>query len=179
MARSNLLLHPVRLRIVQALLGHRTLTTAQIAEELGDVPAGTLYRQVAILSKAGVLRIDSERRIRGTVERSYTLHAEATRITPEELAEMSTEDHAQAFMTFVSGLLAGYDRYLASGTPNLVRDGAGYSMAALWLSDEEFAEFALELQNVYQARVANQPAEGRKRRMVSTVIMPDEGTTEA
>lgn len=175
MASSSLLLHPVRLRIVQALLGHRTLTTAQIAEELGDVPAGTLYRHVGILSKAGVLEVASERRVRGTVERSYVLQVEATRVAPEDLAAMPKEDHANAFMAFVSGMLAGYDRYLASGTPDLVRDGVGYSMAVLWLNDEEFADLASELQAAILPRVANGPGSGRRRRMVSTVIMPDAG----
>jgi hypothetical protein len=54
--------------IVQAFLGDRALTTAQLVAELGDVPAGSLYRHVALLTKAGVLQVVAERRIRGAVD---------------------------------------------------------------------------------------------------------------
>jgi Bacterial regulatory protein, arsR family. len=70
MASSEILLHPVRLRIVQAFLGDRALTTSQLAAELDDVPAASLYRHVALLSDAGVLRVAAERRIRGSLERT-------------------------------------------------------------------------------------------------------------
>jgi hypothetical protein len=179
MASLDLLLHPVRLRIVQALLGNRTLTTAQLAEELGDVPTGTLYRQIALLIKADVLRVASERPVRGAVERSYSLRVEATKIDPDELATMTTDEHANMFRAFVAGLLGDYDRYLNSGTPDLIRDGAGYTMAGLWMSDAEFAEFARDLQQVFQSRLDNQPGEGRRRRIVASIIMPDREPTRA
>src|ERR1700689_4133268 len=73
MASADLLLHPVRLRIVKAFLGDRALTTAQLAAELDDVPAGSLYRHIALLTKAGVLQVVAERRVRGAVERTYAM----------------------------------------------------------------------------------------------------------
>ena len=54
MARANLLLHPVRLRILKAFVGDRALTTGQLAAEMPDIPAGTLYRHVERLADAGV-----------------------------------------------------------------------------------------------------------------------------
>ena len=45
----DVVLHPVRLRIAQAFLGARALTTGQLADALADVPTATLYRQVATL----------------------------------------------------------------------------------------------------------------------------------
>jgi DNA-binding transcriptional ArsR family regulator len=75
MASADLLLHPVRLRIIQAFLGDRALTTTQLRDELGDVPPASLYRHVANLVDAGVLTVVSERRVRGAVERGYVLRA--------------------------------------------------------------------------------------------------------
>ena len=40
---ADLLLHPVRLRIVQAFLGERALTTTELSAELSDIPAASLY----------------------------------------------------------------------------------------------------------------------------------------
>ena len=172
MASADLLLHPVRLRIVQAFLGERTLTTGELAAELEDVPAGSLYRHVARLARAGVLEVVAERRVRGAVERTYRLRAAAARMGPAEVAAMSTEDHAHAFMAYVAGMLADADRYLAAGQPDPARDGADYRVGALWLTDAEFADFLRDLAAVIQARVANQPGKGRRRRLLYGVVLP-------
>ena len=76
----HLLLHPVRLRIVQAFLGDRALTTTALREELADIPPTSLYRQVARLVAAGVLMVVAERRVRGAVERTYVLRLSAASV---------------------------------------------------------------------------------------------------
>ncbi len=172
MASADLLLHPVRLRIVKAFLGDRALTTAQIAAELDDVPAGSLYRHIALLTRAGVLQVVAERRARGAVERTYTLRIFAAQIQPGEAAAMTPDEHAQAFMAYIAGLLADFDRYLAAGAPDPVRNGASYRVAAMWLTDAEFADFLRDLRNVTQPRLANPPGRGRQRRMLYTVLLP-------
>lgn len=172
MASADLLLHPVRLRIVKAFLGDRALTTRQLAAELDDVPSGSLYRHVALLVRAGVLQVVAERRVRGAVERTYTLRLFAARVSPEEARRMSPEEHAQAFMVYVAGMLADADRYLAAGQPDPARDGADYQVGALWLTDAEFAELLRDLSTVVRPRLAQAPGPGRKRRMVYTVFLP-------
>jgi len=171
-ASADLLLHPVRLRIVKAFLGDRALTTSQLAAELDDVPPGSLYRHVALLAKAGILQVVAERRVRGAVERTYTLRQFAARISAEEARQMSAEEHAQAFMVYVAGMLADADRYLAADRRDPARDGADYQVGALWLTDAEFAELLRDLSIVVGPRLANAPAAGRKRRMVYTVFLP-------
>jgi len=136
------------------------------------VPAGSLYRHVALLTKAGVLQVVAERRVRGAVERTYTLRLFAAQIQPGEAAAMTAEEHMQAFMAYVAGMLADADRYLASGPADLVKDGATYRMAAMWLTDTEFAEFARDLTAVFQPRLANAPGKGRRRRMIYSVFLP-------
>jgi hypothetical protein len=172
MATAKLLLHPVRLRIVTAFLGDRTLTTAELAAELDDVPAGSLYRHVALLAREGVLEVIAERRVRGAVERTYALRLSAARMAPAEAAAMTAEEHAHAFMAYVAGMLADADRYLAAGHPDPARDGADYRVSALWLTDAEFGELLRDLTAVLQPRLANGPGKGRTRRMVYTVFLP-------
>lgn len=173
MASADLLLHPVRLRVVKALLGDRALTTSQLAAELDDVPLGSLYRHVGLLTRAGVLQIVAETRVRGAVERTYTLRLAAARLQPAEVAAMSTEDHQQAFLAFVAGLLSDFDRYVTSEDFNPIRDIAGYSMAGMWLTDAEYAEFIRDLVTVAQPHLANGPGPGRRRRIFYQVLVPD------
>jgi len=162
----------VRLRILKAFLGDRALTTTELAAELDDVPAGSVYRHVALLTKAGVLQVVAERRVRGAVERTYILRLLAAQIQPGEIATMTPDEHAQAFMAYVAGLLADFDRYLASGPPDPVRDGAVYQVAAMWLTDTEFADFLRDLHTIAQPRLANAPGKRRRRRLLYSVILP-------
>lgn len=174
MATADLLLHPVRLRIVQAFLGDRTLTTTDLRGELPDVPVATLYRHVGLLADAGVLSVVGERKVRGAAERSYRLVLEAASVSPEDGAAMTAEDHRRAFTTFVATLLGDFDRYLdrAGDPPDLLRDGVGYRQAAVWVTDEEFDVMVGDLAAVLTARMANRPDGARRRRMVSTVHLP-------
>ncbi len=175
-ATADLLLHPVRLRIVQAFLGDRALTTSELSAALADVPAGSLYRHVARLVDAGVLAVVAERRVRGAVERTYVLRLSAASIGPDELASMSADDHRQAFMAFVAGLLGDFDRYLARGDTDMLRDGVTYRLAGMWLDDSEYLELARELTRLLQPRLANLPAPGRKRWILGTVVIPADET---
>ena len=126
---ADLLLHPVRLRIVQAFRGDRELTTLQLSAELSDVPAASLYRHVARLVDADVLQVVAERRVRGAVEQTYVLRPAAASISADEIAKMSAENHRQAFMALVAGLLADADRYLQCPRIDPLRDGGSYQMA--------------------------------------------------
>ena len=172
MASADLLLHPVRLRIVKAFLGDRALTATQLATELDDVPAGSIYRHVALLAKAGVLQVVAERRVRGAVERTYMLRLLAAAIGPDEVATMTVDEHIQAFMAYIAGLLGDFDRYLATAPADPARDGADYRVGAMWLTDGEFTDLLLDLRDVFQARLANTPGNGRRRRMIYTVFLP-------
>lgn len=172
MTTADLLLHPVRLRIVQAFLGDRALTTTQLRDELADVPPASLYRHVARLVEHDVLSVVTERRARGAVERTYVLRVGAARIAADEVARMTADEHWQAFLAFVAGLIGDAERYLARPDVDPLRDGANYSLAGLWLDDAEFAEFARELYTVVQPRLANAPKAGRTRRIFATVVLP-------
>jgi hypothetical protein len=169
---ADLVLHPVRLRIIKAFLGDRALTTSQLAAEVDDVPAGSLYRHVARLTQAGILQVVAERRVRGAVERTYTLRLIAAQVGPGEIATWTAEDHSRAFTAFIAGLLADFDRYLATGTPDPLRDRVSFGTAAMWLTDDEYGEFLRAVQILVQPRLANAPGHGRRRRMVSTVFLP-------
>jgi hypothetical protein len=176
---ADLLLHPVRLRVVQAFLGDRALTTTELQNELPDVPAASLYRHVARLVDGGVLAVVSERRVRGALERTYILRTSAASIGLDEVAKMTPDEHRQAFLAFVAGLIGDFDRYLAQGNIDVMRDGVSYRMAAMWLDDAEFTDLLRELLTVLQPRLANAPKVGRKRRILGTVLLPAAGSGDS
>ena len=179
MASADLLLHPVRLRIVQAFLGDRALTTGALATELADVAPATLYRQVARLVDAGILQVVGEQSVRGAVQRTYVLRASAAVITPDQIATMSRDDIRQAFLAFVAGLLGDVDRYLARAEVDPTRDGVSFRLAGLWLDDAEYTALLRDLMRVLQPAAANPPRPGRERRILATVLLPGDEPGDA
>ena len=177
MRPADVVLHPVRMRIVQAFLGGRELTTGDLRTEISDVPSATLYRQVAALSQGGVLDVVNQRRIRGAVERTYRLRTGAAHVDGEGARQMSVEEHRQVFLTFVVGLLADFDRYLDRGDVDIERDLVGYQQNAMHLTDEETSELVDELRAVLLPRLTLTPAPGRTRRLIATVLMADAADT--
>lgn len=171
MKSADLLLHPIRLRIIGAFLGDRKLTTADLRAELPDVPPTSLYRHLGQLIDAGVLDVVSERRVRGTVERTYVASA-APSVSPDDLASWTADDHRRAFYGYVAALLADFDHYLDAGHVDLGHDGAGYRMAGLWMTDEERGELTSGFVSLLQRYMANPATPDRKRLILRTIVLP-------
>jgi DNA-binding transcriptional ArsR family regulator len=178
MATADLLLHPVRMRILQTLFDADPMTTTQLRDRIPDVAPATMYRQIAVLAEAGVLEVVAEKRVRGTVERSYRVRPEMAVVDPAARAAMTREDHQRAFTTFVASLLTDFDRYLKHDNVDPVADGVVYRQAAVWLTDDEFAAMIEEIEHAVVSRIAYAPEGERTRRIVSLVVVPDKAATK-
>jgi DNA-binding transcriptional ArsR family regulator len=174
--RLDLVLHPVRLRLMLALVGGER-TVADLAAALPDVSRATLYRHLNLLVKGGLVRVTAQRAVRGAVERTYALAQDTLNLDRAALQTLSREEHLELFTTYLSSLLNDYVRYLGKRPqPDLQADGVGYHKHVLFLSDEELAEFASALNRALLPYLQNPPQPGRKARLFATVLMPfDDG----
>ncbi|MEI3612735.1 helix-turn-helix domain-containing protein [Pseudogracilibacillus sp. SO30301A] len=91
--KADLLLHPVRMRIVQQLLLNKPLTIAQLVEILGDVPQATLYRHINLLLEANLIEVIETKKVRGTEERKFSVKIDNLQIPEDEIEMTSQEDH--------------------------------------------------------------------------------------
>lgn len=178
MATADLLLHPLRMRILQTLFDTDPMTTAQLRERLPDIAPATMYRHIAALTDAGVLEVVSEKRVRGTIERSYRVRPEQAVVDPAARAAMTRQDHERAFTTFTASLMADFDRYLAREDADPVSDGVVYRQAAVCLTDDEFAIMIEEIERAVVSRIGPAEGDGRTRRIVSLVVVPDKPATK-
>jgi DNA-binding transcriptional ArsR family regulator len=174
----ELLLHPIRLRIVWAMSGGRTSTTSELCARLPDVPRTTVYRHVGLLADAGLLEVVDERRVRGVVERYYRLRRDRTVIDAEAGASMSLADHRHGFAAAMAAMLAEFNAYLDRQGADPVADSIGYRQGTFWLSQDEITEMIGELRQVFLARAGNQPAPGRTQRLISLVQFPTDEPTQ-
>jgi DNA-binding transcriptional ArsR family regulator len=171
---AEILLHPIRLRIVLAL-GTERLTTGQISERLPDIAHATLYRHVALLAEAGLLEVVDEHRVRGGVERTYTAVREAVQLGPEDAAEMSADELLRGFVVFAGSLIDTFGRYVEDPRARPGEDLVGYRQAALWLDDSERAELVSRLRWAIKPYLEKAPSSERKRVLLSTILVPDLG----
>ena len=72
-SKMKLILHPVRMKIIQSLLNGKNLTVQQLSQRAKDVPQATLYRHLNKLLEADFIQVVQENQIRGTVEKVYAL----------------------------------------------------------------------------------------------------------
>jgi hypothetical protein len=172
--RATLLLHPIRLRIVQAL-DNRALTMAELADRLPDLPTSSLYRHVATLRQAGTVLPgpDAPR----TRDQRFSLSG-STRLRAEELAGLSAAEHHQHFTAWVATLLSRYAAYLdaaeAAGGVDLGADRVGFTERTFFATEAEFDAIAAEVEAVF-ARAAAVPAgPGRRRRRLATLTFPED-----
>jgi DNA-binding transcriptional ArsR family regulator len=174
----DLLLHPVRLRIVHAMSGGRTWTTSDLCARLPDVPKTTVYRHVGLLAEAGVLEVADEQRVHGAVERHYRLRREGPVIDADAAAAMSLDDHRHGFAAAVAALLAEFNTYLDRDGADPIADSVGYRQGTLWLSSDELAEMIAALRDVLASRTGNKPAPGRSPHLLSMILFPTEEPTQ-
>ncbi len=172
----ELLLHPVRVRIVLAMSGGLTRTTSDLLARLPDVSKATVYRHVSLLTEAGVLEVVSEQRVHGAVERRYRLLRPRAVIDPDEAATMSLDEHRHGFAAAMAALVAEFNTYLDHPHADPSEDKVGYRQIPLWLSQEELAELINQIRSILASRMDNQPAPGRRLYLLSPIVFPIENT---
>ncbi|UKY55032.1 helix-turn-helix domain-containing protein [Streptomyces inhibens] len=170
----DLLLHPVRVRIVHAFSGGRTRTTSDLCASLPDIPKTTLYRHVGLLAEAGLLEVVGEQRVHGAVERHYHLRRERATIDADAAASMSLEDHRHGFTAAMAALHAEFNAYLDRDHADPTADSVGYRQIPLWLNQEELADLIREVRSVIASRIDNTPAPDRRLHLLSPILFPIE-----
>ncbi|WP_433203833.1 helix-turn-helix domain-containing protein [Dactylosporangium sp. CS-047395] len=168
----ELLLHPVRLRIVHALSGGRSLTTQQLCERIADASKATVYRHVALLADAGILEESGQQRVRGFVERHYRLQPARAAVTAERAATATVDEHRRAFAASMAALLAEYQAYLDDPAADPARDQVGYRQHAVWLTDDERAALIEGMRAGIVPQIANGPGPGRSQYLLSPILFP-------
>ena len=71
---AEIVMNPVRQRIIQYFLIHETGTVKEVRKALPDIPSASLYRHMKTLTDNSMITVVGENRIRGTVESIYQLN---------------------------------------------------------------------------------------------------------
>lgn len=172
--KANLLLHPVRLRIVTALTG-QPLTTAAIQALLPDIPQASLYRQIKLLLDGEMLEVYAENKVNGAIERSYRLRDGQGRLTAEDVQGMSREEHLQFYNIFVASLLEAAGSYLETADlSRIFEDGFSYNRVTIHLSPEEKEGFRQEIGELLMRYISKPPSPERQSYTLASTVIPQQ-----
>jgi DNA-binding transcriptional ArsR family regulator len=172
--RADLINHPVRSRILAALLG-RNLTTQQIADLLPDVPLPSIYRHVRTLADAGVLETAEEVRVNGALTKVYGVRRGQALVRQEDIPDATAADRLRFFTTFLNTLADMYRTYLErrGAETRITQEPEQSIMTPLNLSPEEYERFSGELK-AFLRRWRDRPVTDERRRVIfAHAVIPD------
>jgi hypothetical protein len=173
--RVDLLIHPVRLRIIQAL-GRDRLTTQELAERLPEVPVSSLYRHLQLLRRGDVLDVVERRLVNGIEEKVYAVTGR-THLSQEEMAHLSGEEHVAYFAMYLISLLQNYATYIAGaadedGNINLAADYAGYTEVTYYADEAELYAFQAAMNKALLPLIHNEASPERRRYRLAIIAHP-------
>ncbi|HZT42712.1 MAG TPA: helix-turn-helix domain-containing protein [Chthonomonadaceae bacterium] len=171
-SRADLITHPMRARIIAALMG-RQLTTQQMAELLPDIPLPSLYRHVRLLVEAGVLKAVEEVRVHGALMKVYALQEGGGRLQPQDVADADRADRLRHFTTFLNTLLESYRLKLEQNDPEPGADFLNCLVEPLYLRPEETKGFVEALQAFLEPWRAHPSAPDRRRLLFARILFQD------
>jgi DNA-binding transcriptional ArsR family regulator len=171
----RVLSNPVAYRILTAAGMRGPQTTSDFARLFRDVPLSSLYRQLARLRDAKLLRVVSERRARGTVERTYALASrDSAGFASTQLAEESVSELRSMLRNFVIGMAADLSTFIESRGFRRNRLHVNAGLAVAMLTDEEYLNMVKELNAVLtRRRTRAAGSQGAKRRYFYLVALPE------
>jgi DNA-binding transcriptional ArsR family regulator len=173
-SKIDLIIHPVRLRILQAV-GSERLTTQDLADRLADIPKSSIYRHIKLLLDGGYLAVSDTRPVRGVLEKVYAI-AQRPHIGPEDVGNLSAEQHLQYFNVFLMTLQQAFGSYLVQaeqgGAIDFVADRAGYTEVSFHASQDELDQFVGTVNQALMSLLQNKAAPDRRRQTFSTITHP-------
>lgn len=175
MEKADLVMHPLRLRIMQAL-SQGNLTTQAIAELLPDAAVSSIYRHLKLLLEGGMIEVAQTELVQGIQQKTYRL-AQPPYLGPDDVAGMDAETHTHYFATYLMSLLRDFANYLQAaeaeaGALDLLADQTGYTEAIVYATPEEMETFRAEFRAALAKLAGNEGGNGRSRRKLALISHP-------
>ncbi len=163
MESAEIIMNPVRQRIMQYLLLHETGTAKELHKAMPDVPSASLYRHIRILAESSFILVAGENRIRGTVESIYRLNKDA----------MKCDDAGgDAVQMALLRLSSSFARYFSGENADPEKDMLLFTGCTLNLTDEEFSSFLSEINEVTCRYMEKKSREESRIRQITLISAP-------
>lgn len=153
------------MRIIHILAIEKNLTATELSEKISDVPRTTLYRHVKTLLDHAVLMVVSEKKVRGSLERTLALNSE------EIARNNSLENAPRQIFGFFMNKYASFHSYLTRERKDTEKQTIFCNNTILMLDDAEFNQFLMELKDLL-LKYNLEYVKGRRARDISVISTP-------
>jgi DNA-binding transcriptional ArsR family regulator len=171
-SRFDLILHPIRLRIMHVIERGGHITLHELERHLPGVARDAMAQHIDLLVEGGVVEVTAASDADRSASRYRLVKANAN-ITETEVRLATPADHLRYFTTFVAGMIEMYSRYLKRPEVDLVADGVELRQELLYLSRDEVRDVVREFQARLDELARNRPDPERSPRVFSWIIMPE------
>lgn len=166
--------NPVKCKLLLEINSQGKATAKHLSDTYHDIPPATLYRHLKKMLSDGILKVVEETQVRGTIEKTYALAFDLNSDLETILAENSGTLYMQMFMQYFLGFARQFREYCKFPNINIKKDMSGFSLAPIYLSDEELTELIKSISNIIKAVEKNEPKAGRKLRTIGIIASPPE-----
>lgn len=170
--KPQLIAHPVRSRILTALMG-RQLTALQVGQLLPDVPLSSIYRHVRLLVEGEIIAPVDEVRVNGTATKVYAVQKKQARIAPEDVRAATPAEHLTYFTTYLNALGGLHRAYLETGDADPTCDSVHALMMPLYLGPDDYPDFMRRLRECLEPWQQPGVDPDRRRVVFAHVMIPD------
>lgn len=162
----DLILNPIRMRIIVFLSQNESATTQEIGESLSDIPPASLYRHIKKLHESGLIKIVKETKIRGTVRRSYQLD---TKKIGQSAVSDSKEDTILFIYSLLMSIFANFQAYLEKEDSHMKKDGYVAHTTNWYMTKEELQMWVKRFQDLMQEMVkSTDPSPSEDKLLIQT-----------
>jgi DNA-binding transcriptional ArsR family regulator len=173
--KSDLIIHPVRLRILR-VLGKEALTTQEIADGMPDVPKSSIYRHLKLLLDGDMVVVSDKRLVKGIQEKTYRI-AQDPHLSADDVKDWSADKHMRVFTTYAMTLLQDFSAYVAAteaekGEIDMVADRVGYTEVTFYATPGELDTLQADLNAAFLKLIGNKSGNGRHQHKVAFISHP-------
>lgn len=181
MKKVELILHPVRFRILQTIDGG-TLTTQEISDQLTDIPKSSIYRQLKALLAGEMITVAETRIVNGIQEKTYQL-AQKPYLGAGDMANLSSEEHIHFFTIYIMSVLREFADYVQrseveTGSIDMVSDRVGYTEVTVNVTQAELDVLQGEINAAVLKVMGNKLENGRFPHKFAIITHPVKDTSE-
>jgi DNA-binding transcriptional ArsR family regulator len=169
--KADLILHPARLQILQAL-ALKAMNTQELADSLSGVPKSSIYRHLRALLDGGMVAIAEMRPVKGVKEKFYRL-AQTPHLSQADVSNYTPEQNLRYFSMFLAEQLQGFAGYLSSHPEqDFQSDRVGYTEISFFASTAELDRLQAGLSQLLGDFAQHLPAEDRHRHKFAIITYP-------
>lgn len=166
------LMNPVLCKLIMDMNTAGEMTAKQLAESHPDIAQATLYRHLKRLTEDGIIKVVAENRVRGTVERTYSLDIDFVADLDSIVDSNSGEAYLALFVQYCAGLTKLFGNYCKRDDIDIKGDISAYNAAPIYATDGELMQALHQMEDILAGLLKNKPSKDRRLRTLGFIVTP-------